>query len=70
MMFLLKLERYLFLLKQEGSMPPNCSGAQECIKRASFFLNELKTDLEECRDRGLMDESVEIAYNYVENIIK
>ncbi len=65
-----ELERYLFLLKQRGQYASELfREAQECIKRASFFLNELKRILEECRDRGLMDESVEIAYNYVENII-
>ncbi|MDC7241118.1 MAG: hypothetical protein PQJ50_12250 [Spirochaetales bacterium] len=65
-----ELERYLFLLKQRHQYSSELfREAQECIKRASFFLNELKRILEECQDRGLMDENVEIAYKYVENII-
>lgn len=65
-----ELERYLFLLKQKGKYSTELfREAQECIKRASFFLHELKHILLECQDRGLMDESVEIAFNYVENII-
>ncbi|MDC7235482.1 MAG: hypothetical protein PQJ58_19795 [Spirochaetales bacterium] len=65
-----ELERYLFLLKQKGKYSTELfREAQECIKRASFFLHELRHILIECQDRGLMDESVEIAYNFVENII-
>ena len=64
------LDRYLFLLNQNGQYSTELfRESQECIKRASFFLHELHHILLECQDRGLMDESVEIAYNYVENII-
>ncbi|QEN09491.1 hypothetical protein EXM22_16435 [Oceanispirochaeta crateris] len=64
------LDRYLFLLNQKGKYTKELfRESQECIKRASFFLHELHQILLECQDRGLMDESVEIAYNYVENII-
>lgn len=65
-----ELDRYLFLLQQKGKYSSELfREAQECIKRASFFLHELRHILLECQDRGLMDESVEIAFNYVENII-
>ncbi|MDA3957747.1 hypothetical protein [Oceanispirochaeta sp.] len=66
-----ELDRYLFLLKQGGKYSTELfRESQECIKRASFFLHELHLILLECQDRGLMDESVEIAYNYVEDIIR
>jgi len=65
-----ELDRYLFLLKQKGRYSSELfRESQECIKRASFFLHELRHILLECQDRGLMDEKVEIGYNYVENII-
>jgi len=66
-----ELERYLFLLNQGGRYTSDLfRESQECIKRASFFLHELRHILLECQDRGLMDEKVEIGYNYVENIIR
>ncbi len=65
-----ELDRYLFLLKQKGKYSDELfRESQECIKRASFFLHELRHILLECQDRGLMDEKVEIGYKYVENII-
>lgn len=66
-----ELDRYLFLLNQKGKYSSELfRESQECIKRASFFLHDLRRILLECQDRGLMDEKVEIAYNYVENIIR
>jgi len=65
-----ELERYLFLLQHPGRLSSELfREAQECIKRASFFLHDLRIILQECRDRGIIDERVEKAFEYVENII-
>ncbi|OQY35369.1 MAG: hypothetical protein B6241_02450, partial [Spirochaetaceae bacterium 4572_59] len=66
-----ELERYQFLLSQRGKYSSELfREAQESIKRASFFLHDLMILLQECRERGIIDEKVESAYGYVENIIQ
>ncbi len=66
-----ELERYLFLLKQRGRYSSELfRESQECIKRAAFFLHDLRIILQECRERGLTDDKdVDEAIRYVENII-
>lgn len=65
-----ELDRYLFLLdRQTHHNTELFREAQECIKRASFFLHELRHILEEYRERKMMDKGVAAAYDYVENII-
>ena len=66
-----ELERYLFLLKQKGRYTSELfRESQECIKRAAFFLHDLRIILQECRERGLTDDKeVDDAICYVENII-
>lgn len=66
-----ELERYLFLLKQKGRYASELfRESQECIKRAAFFLHDLRIILVECRERGLTDDKdVDEAICYVENLI-
>ena len=66
-----ELERYLFLLKQKGRYSSELfRESQECIKRAAFFLHDLRIILQECRERGLTDDKdVYEAISYVEKII-
>jgi hypothetical protein len=66
-----ELERYQFLLSQKGRYATELfREAQESIKRASFFLHDLRILLLESIERGIVDENVEKAYKYVENIIQ
>jgi len=66
-----ELERYQFLLSQKGKYASELfREAQESIKRASFFLHDLRILLQESMERGMIDENVEKAYKYVENIIQ
>ena len=66
-----ELERYKFLLTQRGKYTTELfREAQESIKRASFFLHDLRILLQECRERGILNENVENAYKYVDNIIQ
>ena len=66
-----ELERYLFLLKQNGRYTSELfRESQECIKRVAFFLHDLRIILQECQERGLTDDKeVDDAIHYVENII-
>ena len=65
-----ELERYQFLLSQRGKYASELfREAQESIKRASFFLHDLRILMQETRERGILDEKVENAFEYVENII-
>ncbi len=64
------LDRYFFLLnKKDVHSSELLQEVQECIKRASFFLHELRQILEEYKDRGLLDEEVKTAYNFIEQMI-
>ncbi len=66
-----ELERYQFLLSHRGKYATELfREAQESIKRASFFLHDLRILMMETRERGIIDEKVENAYKYVENIIQ
>ncbi len=65
-----ELDRYFFLLnKRDARSSELFQEAQECIKRASFFLHELRHILEEYKERKMMDAKVEAAYTYIENVI-
>ncbi len=65
-----ELDRYYFLLNKEKSYAPELfREAQECIKRGAFFLHELRRILEEYKERQMMDENVEAAYNYIDAVI-
>ena len=66
-----ELERYQFLLSQRGKFTTELfREAQDCIKRASFFLHDLRILLVDYRERGVIDEKVEMAYKFVDNIIQ
>ena len=66
-----ELERYQFLLSQRGKYTSELfREAQESIKRVSFFLHDLLILLTDYRERGVIDEKVEMAYEFVDNIIK
>ena len=66
-----ELERYQFLLNHRGKYASELfREAQESIKRASFFLHDLRILMLETRERGIIDEKVEKAYKYIDNIIQ
>lgn len=65
------LERYQFLLSQRGKYASELfREAQDSIKRASFLLHDLTVLLNQSREREIIDEKVEKAHKYVENIIQ